>query len=72
MSRSHRKNIIINGHLNISEKKCRSRANKKLRIKVKIRIKKNFETLPILKEVSEVWAFKRDGPFAWKGLTKKR
>jgi hypothetical protein len=70
MSRSHRNNKIF-ANFGKTEKFDKTNANKKLRNLVKVRIKKGFETLPILKEVSDVWAFAKDGKHYWAGATKK-
>ena len=70
MSHSYRKNKIF-ANFGKTEKRDKSNANKKLRLLVKVRIKKGFDTLPILKEVSNVWAFTKDGKHYWDEATKK-
>lgn len=72
MSRSYRKNKIIGNVKNAdSEKKDKTNANKKLRRLVKVRIAKKTETLPLLKEISNIWSFAKDGKYYWAGMTKK-
>lgn len=70
MSRSIRKNKIV-PYANASEKKDKTLSNRKLRNIVKVRIKKGNETLPIIREVSNVWNFKKDGKHYWSEITKK-
>lgn len=72
MSRSIKKNIIMNAECNISEKKDKTRSNKKLRTIIKVRIAKHYETLPLLKEVSNIWDFAKDGKLPWIGINKNR
>lgn len=72
MSRSYRKNKIVGNVKNAdSEKKDKTNANKKLRRLVKVRIARQTETLPLLKEISNIWSFAKDGKHYWEGMTKK-
>ncbi len=71
MSHSYRKNKIVGFTCKTSEKKDKKNANKKLRRLVKMRIGKQVETLPLLKEVSNVWDFAKDGKQYWADMTKK-
>ncbi len=70
MSHSYRKNKIF-ANCGKTEKFDKTNANKKLRRLVKVRIARKFEILPILKEVSDIWAFAKDGKHYWADATKK-
>jgi hypothetical protein len=67
MGKSYRKHDII-GHGGCSEKKDKSLANRKLRHKIKRLLKQNseIEVLPILRELSDIWCFNKDGK-SWFG-----
>lgn len=71
MSRSFRKNKICGYTSKESEKSDKTIANKKLRRLVKVRIQKKSEHLPILKEVSNIWWFDKDGKHYYPEMTKK-
>lgn len=72
MSHSHRKNKIFGNVKNAdSEKKDKTNANKKLRRLVKVRIARQKETLPLLKEISNIWSFAKDGKQYWANAEKK-
>ena len=61
MSRSFR-HLPIHGHCAGSEKKDKSVANGTLRMKVKCLLNaEEFEVLPLLREVSNIRKFKKDG-----------
>lgn len=60
MSKSYKKNPIF-GHASSSEKKDKRRANRKLRKKIKQSMNREFDILPYLREVSDVWGFAKDG-----------
>lgn len=66
MSKSRIKHPImkITGH-RVSDKKDRSTANRKLRRKVKMLIKKGLDFFPILKEISDKWGWNSDGGSYW-------
>lgn len=56
----------------VSEKKDKRLANRKLRKKLKqLRNKYNDICLPILREVSDVWGFRKDGKVYIKNIDKK-
>ncbi len=61
MSRSKRKNKIHGNTTASSEKDDKLEANRKLRRLVKEKLKFRNEVLPALKEISNVWYFKKDG-----------
>lgn len=61
MSRSRRKTSIRGRTTANSEKLDRQKSNRKLRRLVKERMKKREEVLPVLREISDVWDFKKDG-----------
>ena len=63
MSRSRRKHPIcaITGASHVSNKKDKRIANKKLRLLAKKRIRAGRELMPLLREVSDVYAFAYDG-----------
>ena len=70
MSKSIRKNIILIFNSRFSEKKDKRFANRSLRRLVNVKILKQQETLPLLKEVSNIWDFTKDGKMPWIGSTK--
>ncbi len=61
MSRSRRKTKIYGITTADSEKEDKRKANRKLRRLSKEKLKGNAETLPLLREVSNVWDFAKDG-----------
>lgn len=61
MSRSRRKNKIRGITTATSEKQSKLKANRKLRRLTKETLKKGKEVLPLLREVSDNWNFKKDG-----------
>ena len=61
MSRSKRKTPIVGITGTPTEKQEKRKANRKLRNKVKAQLQKGNEVLPELREVSNVWAFSKDG-----------
>lgn len=50
----------ITGH-RVSDKEDRTKANRNLRRKIKILLKKGLEHFPLLREVSNIWSFASDG-----------
>lgn len=50
----------ITGH-RVSDKQDRSKANRSLRRKVRMIIKKGLEHFPLLREISDMWNFRSDG-----------
>ncbi len=71
MSRSYKKIKIFPRTCKDSEKFDKTKANRKLRTSIKVRIAKKLEVLPLMKEVSNVWAFAKDGKHYWANATKK-
>jgi hypothetical protein len=73
MSNSYRKKPITGWTTSESEKKDKRLANRKYRRKVKIKLIQNEEAdiLPVLREVSDVWGFDKDGKVYRKDLDKK-
>lgn len=61
MSRSKRKTPIIGNCVCRSEKQDKAIANRRLRRAEKAAIKSNAEILPHKKEISDIWAFGKDG-----------
>ena len=61
MSRSRKKTKIFGVTNAQSEKLDKRFANRKLRRKVKIKVKARKDILPLLKEVSNIWGFAKDG-----------
>ena len=71
MSRSFKKKPIF-GNCKGSEKEDKQEYNRKLRKKVKSKIKDTEDSeLPILKEISDPWEFKKDGKHYRKNATKE-
>lgn len=73
MSRSRRHNPIFGNAVASSEKLNKREANKKLRRRVREVLYKNPDTdvLPVLREVSNVYSFAKDGKHYWPKATKK-
>lgn len=61
MSHSKKRTKIIGTTTATSEKEDKKLANRKLRRKVKSKTKDLDENMPQLREVSNVWAFAKDG-----------
>ena len=62
MSRSYRKTPIIGMTNCNSEKRWKRYANRALRRTVKVELARgNWESLPLLREISNVWAWGKDG-----------
>lgn len=68
MSKSFRKTPIF-GMCNGSEKRDKRRANRRLRGRVKVQVQHDAEVLPVLREVSNVWTFQKDGKTYWSSAT---
>ncbi len=61
MSNSYKKNPIIGAASIKSEKEDKQDANRKFRRIVKSQIKVNNFDFPLIREVSNVWCFEKDG-----------
>jgi hypothetical protein len=70
MSRSYIKNKIVGYTKKESEKRDKTIANKRYRRLVKVRISKKSEILPLIREVSNIWSFDKDGKHYYAGMTK--
>jgi hypothetical protein len=53
-----------------SEKRDKTIANKRFRRLVRVRIAKRTEVLPLVREVSSVWTFDKDGKRYYPEMTK--
>jgi len=71
MSRSRKKNPVKGITRADSEKEDKRNANRKFRRKIKQEFYKGEEQLPELRELSNVWAFDKDGKRYDKDLSKK-
>lgn len=65
MARSFQKTKIFGITTATSEKEDKRLANRSLRRAVKQVIKDEFEVLPELREVSNVWSMAKDGKMYW-------
>ena len=70
MSRSFIKNKIVGYTKKESEKRDKTIANKRCRRLVKVRIAKRSEVLPLIREVSNIYQFDKDGKHYYAGMTK--
>mgnify|MGYP003398472880 FL=1 len=70
MSRSWIKNKIVGYTKKESEKRDKTIANKRCRRLVKVRIAKRSEVLPLIREVSNIYQFDKDGKHYYAGMTK--
>ncbi len=70
MSRSWIKNKIVGYTKKESEKRDKTIANKRYRRLVKVRIAKRSEVLPLIREVSNIYQFDKDGKHYYAGMTK--
>jgi hypothetical protein len=70
MSRSYIKNKIVGYTTKESEKRDKTIANKQYRRLVKVRIAKRSEVLPLIREVSSVYWFDKDGKHYYAEMTK--
>jgi hypothetical protein len=70
MSRSWIKNKIVGYTKKESEKRNKTIANKRYRRLVKVRIAKRSEVLPLIREVSNIYQFDKDGKHYYAGMTK--
>ena len=70
MSRSCIKNKIVGYTKKESEKRDKTIANKRYRRLVKVRIAKRSEILPLIREVSNIYQFDKDGKHYYAGMTK--
>ncbi len=71
MSRSKKKTKIQGITTAKSEKNNKQEANRKLRRLVKQKVTKEEEELPLLREVSDVWTFDKDGKKYQSDMTEK-
>lgn len=71
MSRSRKKTPKKGITLADTEKDNKREANRKLRRVTKIKVKRGEDELPDIKEVSNVWAFNKDGKRYLKNPTPK-
>ena len=62
MSRSYKKTPII-GHAGSSDKQDKRKANRNLRRQVKESLAFEDYNLPLIREVSDVYSFSKDGKF---------
>lgn len=60
MARSFKKTPVV-GNARTTDKYDKRLANRKLRMHVKSALKKGYELMPELREVSNVWDFSKDG-----------
>jgi hypothetical protein len=72
MSRSYIKNKITGYTKKETEKRDKTIANKRYRRLVKVRIAKRSEVLPLIREVSSVWTFDKDGKRYYAEMTKRQ
>jgi len=70
MSRSFIKNKIVGYTKKEAEKRDKTIANKRYRRLVKVRIAKRSEILPLIREVSNIYQFDKDGKHYYAGMTK--
>lgn len=71
MSRSKKK-IPYFGNASGSDKEGKQKANRALRVRIKQILRINYEKeLPLLREVSNVWSFNKDGKHYWRNTTPK-
>ena len=71
MSRSKKK-VPIFGHCANSDKIGKQQANRKFRLGIKTRLRKNFESeMPLLREITSVWDMPKDGKYFWAKATPK-
>jgi hypothetical protein len=70
MSRSYIKNKIVGYTKKETEKRDKTIANKRYRRLVKGRIAKRSEVLPLIREVSNIYQFDKDGKHYYAGMTK--
>ena len=71
MSRSYRRTPIFGITTSRSEKQDKALANRRLRRKVKSRLGTGDEEMPLLREVSDVWSFDKDGKAYWSDALEK-
>jgi hypothetical protein len=71
MSRSYIKNKIIGYAKKETEKRDKTIANKRLRRLVKVRLAKRDDVLPLIKEVSNIYQFDKEGKHYYSKMTKR-
>lgn len=64
MSKSFR-HVPIHGICTGSDQRDKRRANRRLRTRVKVQLHHDAEVLSVLREVSDVWTFNKDGKSYW-------
>ena len=70
MSRSRRHTLIFGITTSRSEKDDKRQANRRLRRRVRVELRvKQWERLPLLRELSNVWSFDKDGKRFWREAT---
>ena len=67
---SYIKNKIVGYTKKETEKRDKTIANKRYRRLVKVRIAKRSEVLPLVREVSNVWTFDKDGKHYYSEMSK--
>ncbi len=71
MSRSKKK-VPIFGYCSDSDKVGKQQANRKFRLCIKTRLRKNFDLeMPLLREITSVWDMPKDGKHFWAGAKPK-
>jgi hypothetical protein len=71
MSRSRKKAPIRGITTATTEKNNKREANRKFRRKIKMQLKRGDTHFPLLREVSNIWSFDKDGKYFLKKATKK-
>jgi hypothetical protein len=71
MARSHRHTPIFGITTSESEKKDKRIANRRLRRAVQRSILRGAEVMPLLREVSDVWGFDKDGKHYYSAASRK-
>lgn len=66
MSRSKRRTPIFGNTTADSEKQDKRLANRRLRARERVAAASGFELEPSLRDVSDVWAFDKDGKRYWR------
>ena len=69
---NHRKvkKLAVNLSKKESEKRDKTIVNKRYRRLVKVRIAKRSEVLPLIREISNIYQFDKDGKHYYAGMTK--
>jgi hypothetical protein len=73
MSRSRKKHLIVGVTTAESEKYNKRVANRNMRRKVKSMLKNgNCDKIPLIREISNVWLFAKDGKSFWNDVRASR